>query len=259
VLSNTSPPADNGPATDGIGDVCDTGSITITQNGQPVNITMSSTVANGRYMSATNLVAKCIGGTDADGDGYCAGTADGFDSGSCSPHCAARHTSWAASSGGALPALQMDTDKDGVTDAQETWMSQCATAIVGQVITTCAPFASPFTSGSDVVHSCAQTTGTANKDDEAPWDNWGFDFNDDGLVSGGDELNFAAAYGKTVDQGAVTVSGMGTVAIYRFDLNNDGIVSGSDFLVLSPVYGKTCGTGAPGAETPPRLPSSRSN
>jgi hypothetical protein len=71
-------------------------------------------------------------------------------------------------------------------------------------------------------------------------DNWGYDLNDDGLVSGGDFLNFAAPYGKTVDQGAVSVSGMGTVGIYRFDLNNDGIVSGGDFLVLAPVYGKTC-------------------
>ena len=41
---------------------------------------MSNTVGNGRYMTATNLVAKCIGGPDLDHDGYCAGAAtDNFD------------------------------------------------------------------------------------------------------------------------------------------------------------------------------------
>ena len=182
-------------------------------------------------MTATNVVAKCIGGTDADGDGYCAGPADGFDTG---PNAAARHTSW---SGVTHPALQMDSDGNKISDARETWMSQCDTAIVGQVATTCAPFASPFTLGVDPVHSCAQDT-TANN--EQPWDNWGFDFNDDGKVTGNDLLNFAKPFGKTVDQGSVNVSGMGNVGIYRFDLTNDGIVSGNDLLALAPVFGKTC-------------------
>jgi Thrombospondin type 3 repeat len=234
-IANTAPPADNGPITDGIGDVCDTGTITIQQNGQPVTITMSTTVANGRYMTSTNLVAKCIAGTDADGDGYCAGPNDAFDSG---PHAAARHTSWSASSGGAPPALQMVSITGAkVTDARDTYMSQCNTAVVGQVVTPCAPFASPFTLGVDPVHACAQTT-TLN--DEQPWDNWAYDFNDSGSVNGQDLALFAKAYGKTVDLGPVNVVGMGNVGIYRFDLNNDGIVNGQDLTLLGPVYGKTC-------------------
>ena len=43
-----------------------------------------------------------------------------------------------------------------------------------------------YTLGSDAAHSCAQTT-TAN--DEGPWDNWGYDFSDDGAVTGGDFLD----------------------------------------------------------------------
>ena len=44
--------------------------------------------------------AKCVGGTDADHDGYCI-SSDSFDSGNCGPrlsdgstHCAARHNAW---------------------------------------------------------------------------------------------------------------------------------------------------------------------
>ena len=55
-------------------------------------------------------------------------------------------------------------------------------------------------SGSDAVHSCAQTT---TQGDEGPWDNWGYDFTDDGLVSGGDFAVLLSAFGKTVDQGVI--------------------------------------------------------
>lgn len=76
-------PADKGPRTDGIGDACDSegGVITISQNkvdtsidgdsSASTSITMSDSVANGRYMTKTNVVPKCFSGTDADGDGYC--------------------------------------------------------------------------------------------------------------------------------------------------------------------------------------------
>jgi hypothetical protein len=278
-LGNAAPAPDNGPNTDGIGDACDTGTISVNQNNNnaagsgpspapALSISMSTTVGNGRYMSALNLVAKCIGtaANDADRDGYCI-AADGFDSGSCGPlpsdgstHCAARHNAWTAG-GVAGPAMVLDTDGDKLFDGQETWMSQCTTSYAPPATpvactqggagsttnypATPAPSATPgYTLGSDAVHSCGQTT-TAS--DEGPWDNWGYDFNDDGIVTGGDFLFFSAAYGHTVDQGLRDNSGLksGWTAIYRFDLNQDGIVSGGDFLAISPVYAKTCGTGAP--------------
>jgi hypothetical protein len=249
------PAADNGPGTDSMGDVCDSGTISVNQNNNnnagsgpapapAISITMSPTVANGR--TAAN---------DADGDGYCTAQ-DAFDANI--PHNAAKHNSWA---GATHPALQMDTDGDKIFDTQETLMSQCATAYVppaapvpcavgGAGSTTSYP-APPavgvipgYTLGSDSAKSCAQTT-TAK--DEGPWDNWGYDMNDDGIITGGDFLVMAAPYGKTVDQGLVnnTGNGQGWTAIYRYDLNGDGLISGGDFLAFSPVYGKTCGTGAP--------------
>ncbi len=315
-IGNALPAADNGPGTDGIGDACDTGTISVNQNnngfglgtatpapsGTPIptilhapalSITMSTTVANGRYMTATNLVAKCIGSAqnDKDGDGYCVG-ADGFDANV--PHNAAKHTAWASIPSFIPAAQQMDTDKDGVSDIRETWMSQCATAYVppataapcgvvfvaptptpaigGTPVPTftpapcatasssCYPAApSPgvnygYTLGSDPAKSCAQTS-TAK--DEGPWDNWGYDMNDDGLVSGGDFLAFASAFGKTVDMGLVnnTGNGMGWVSIYRFDINNDGQISGGDFLAYAAVFGKTCGNPPAGTPTPnPAIP-----
>ena len=209
---------------------------------------MSATVANGRYMTATNLVAKCIGGPDLDDDGYCGGPDDLFDANS--GHNAVRHSSWA---GATHPALQMDTDGDKVTDVRETYTSQCAgsaTRATPGPLTTCAPFPSStpglgspgYTLGADPAKSCAQTIGPTNGKDEGPWDNWGYDFNDDGQVNGQDLLVFAVPFTKTVDLGSVDVPGIVPlrVGIYRFDINNDGIVNGQDLLVLAPVFGKTC-------------------
>ncbi|MEO8458031.1 MAG: thrombospondin type 3 repeat-containing protein, partial [Chloroflexota bacterium] len=212
---------DRGPHTDLIGDACDSEvtSITITQNGQPVTIAMSDTIANGRYLTTTKVVAKCIAGTDVDGDGYCVSggvTTDNADSGTCGstvpPSCATRHNAW---SGATHPALQMDTDLDKQSDAVETYL------------------------GSDVTKACAQTT-TAN--DEDPRDNWPLDFSDDGIASVPDVIKFGAAFGKNIAAGSVTVSGYANpVPIARFDLNVDGQVSVPDMLKLSPVFGRKCG------------------
>jgi hypothetical protein len=51
----SNPAPQGGPKTDGIGDDCDTDDIR----------------ANGVYLSAFSLTAKCFGGTDADDDGFC--------------------------------------------------------------------------------------------------------------------------------------------------------------------------------------------
>jgi hypothetical protein len=288
--------ADNGPGTDSIGDLCDasghvgtdtptptpvntntatpvnTNTATPTglpfqQNNQTIYIGMSNTVGNGRYMTATNLVTKCIGGPDLDHDGYCGATggeAAAFDSDT--GHNAIRHGAWA---GATHPALQMDTDGDKISDVKESYLSQCygsatiPTPLVlplpacygPQPTTVPTPVASFFpnptvtpgagapgyTLGSDPVHSCAQTTGPTNTKDEGPWDNWQYDLNDDGQVNGQDQGLFAAVQGKTVDLGFVSnVAGLGNVGIYRFDLNNDGVVNGQDLGSLAPFLGKTC-------------------
>jgi hypothetical protein len=51
----TNPAPQGGPKSDGIGDACDS----------------DDTKANGDYLADLDVTAKCIGGTDADGDGYC--------------------------------------------------------------------------------------------------------------------------------------------------------------------------------------------
>jgi hypothetical protein len=52
----TNPAPQGGPKSDEIGDACDPDDVR----------------ANGVYLADLDLAAKCIGGTDADGDGYCA-------------------------------------------------------------------------------------------------------------------------------------------------------------------------------------------
>lgn len=254
-------PADLGPRIDTMGNACDNeeGTITVDQNcgvaasnygaactgANLVSITLSDSVANGRYMSATNLVAKCIGGTDADGDGYCSinDSTDNPAAPACSPNCHARHTAWALPAGqtigGTHPAHQMDTDGDNWSDAAETWLSQCNDDSTTPGITPCSTVNS---FGSDPVQPCAQT---ATGDSEGPLDNWPFDFNDSNNINGTDFLRFGAAFGKTVNQGQVNQGGMtqnaaNGIPVHRFDLTFDGVVSGPDLLKFGPVFAATC-------------------
>jgi Thrombospondin type 3 repeat len=199
---------DKGPRSDGIGDACETGVVSLTQNGQSVSISLSSSVSNGRYMLVDNVVAKCIAGTDADGDGYCVSggtTTDNADSGSCAsavpPNCATRHSQW---TGANHPALQMDTDHDYFSDAIETYL------------------------GTDPTKSCAQVA-TANN--EAPLDNWPLDLNDDRLSGGADVVSFGPVFNKSV-------AAVGP----RRDFNVDGLVGGADVLSYSQAFSKRCGS-----------------
>jgi Thrombospondin type 3 repeat/Dockerin type I domain len=219
---------DNGPSVDEIGDACDSGTaggvgtgvdhctgvalaIQIKQNGQCISITLSPTVANGRYEVKQNVIAKCFGGTDADGDGYCApgagvtGTTDSADSGACQttspPSCTVRHNAW---SGATHPGLVSDSDKDGFSDTMETYL------------------------GTDATKPCAQTS-TAN--DEQPLDNWPFDFNDDQRANISDVLKYIPVFNTFVN-----TPGSST----RYDLNNDGAINISDVLRFIPVFNMTC-------------------
>lgn len=194
--------ADKGPRTDAIGDSCDgragvtdwPTSLTITQNGSSVTIAMSSTVANGRYMSKTNNVAKCIGLADVDGDGYCAGAGE-LDTN------AVRHNIWNGATYTSL--LQMDTDGDGFSDAQETYM------------------------GTDPTKPCAQTAAGNN---ETPLDNWPYDLDDNQTAALTDVTKFKF--------GDVNVP----PASVRFDLNDDGQVSLTDVTKYGAVFNKKCGS-----------------
>jgi hypothetical protein len=218
------PPADRGPVVDNIGDACDGegGTIAVVQNcsvapngginptpcATPnLSITLSDTVANGRYMTVTNVVAKCVGGTDADGDGYCA-TQDSGDSGACEttapPSCTTRHNQWTS----AQPMMQMDTDGDKQSDALETYV------------------------GTDPVQSCSQTTGNNNE----PMDNWMFALTDHTFVNGQDDGLYAAydpfhvaggVSGAFVAMGPFTLAGITRPGV-RFDFNADGVMNGQD-------------------------------
>jgi hypothetical protein len=109
--SETLVQADLGPQYDNIGDACDTGTaggvgtgadhctgvapaVQIKQNGQCISITLSPTVADGRYITKTNVIPKCIGGPDLDGDGYCSAQ-DSIETGACAsaspPNFTVRH------------------------------------------------------------------------------------------------------------------------------------------------------------------------
>jgi hypothetical protein len=208
-----SPAADKGPRTDTMGDPCDNGTVSVSQNGSTLSITLSPTVGNGRYMSVTNVVAKCVGGgTDGDNDGYCQAAPGG---GTTDPGTqdadATKHSAW---SGATHPALQMDSDGDGTSDAVETYI------------------------GTDPTKGCAQNTTQNN---EQPFDNWIMDFNDNALVNGQDVGAYGPAYNKPVSGGPY-----GGRPGARYDLNVDGIISGGDVGKFGAVYNKNCaGAGVP--------------
>lgn len=263
-----SSPADLGPRNDGIGDACDSGSLTITQNGKSVTVGggsgLTTTVGNGRYLTLTNVVPKCFGGVDADGDGYCTTATPGVngdaaDSGSCATttpnSCFVRHSLWLNAP--THPALQMDTDGDtlpppGVgatnlwTDAVETYL------------------------GTDATKPCAQTRSgvdpTPNTNDEGPLDNWPTDFDDNGFTNVGDYLKYNTILGTaaggfravngggdgngtTFTPATLTHPALGGLAIVqtRFDLNLDGFLNSGDLGKFNAYMNLQCGThaGAP--------------
>jgi hypothetical protein len=228
--SRASAQADNGPRTDGIGDACQGGgtlispsSATFTQNGVSVTVALAAgadPVAHGRYMVTTNVIAKCFGGTDADGDGYCSTQDTPGDSGSCTgtvpPSCTVRHNAW----GPGLGSTAMDNDADGFSNAMETYL------------------------GTDPTKSCAQTPvppGHIGGVSDETIANWPFDFNNDRLAGLGDVSTYSSRFGKPVN--AVPAPGYN-----RWDLNGNGIIDLADVSKFSSVFGKRCGesVGAPG-------------
>ncbi|MCH8992286.1 MAG: thrombospondin type 3 repeat-containing protein, partial [Acidobacteria bacterium] len=80
TYSSTAP--DGGPKSDGIGDACESGGWTGTQNGvSGVSVTLSSTVSNGHYHVSGIVMPICYdtptpSKTDADSDGWCAGSGE---------------------------------------------------------------------------------------------------------------------------------------------------------------------------------------
>ncbi len=268
-ISVTAP--DYGPRTDGIGDACDGaeggtgGALTVTQNGSSVILNgtcgatscgsvagagLSDTVANGRYMSRTNVVPKCIEAvdTDDDNDGYC-DAQDNADSGACAAtvptSCFIRHTSWNVGACATNPGCQMDSDGDTVTPTAGV-ISKWTDAIETYL-------------GTDETKPCAQSN-TANN--ETPLDNMPLDFDDNRTVTGADWLKVAGVInnggsrainlppasglvtaGTNTTAATLTVAGMGTQSQQRFDLNHDGqLALGSDLGKFNAYMGKPCGS-----------------
>jgi hypothetical protein len=247
---------DNGPQTDGIGNTCDTGTAgavgtgtdhctgvavvdRVIQNGLCISISLSTTVGNGRYHVQENVVAKCFGGTDADGDGYCT-TTDASDSGGCAPHCAIVHDGWLP---GTQPLDGGDSDGDGFTDAQETFMSQC---IPGGLLTCSAHVLTPNVYSAagtapalDATKSCAQTTVA---DDEQPLDNWPLDFNDDRADNLTDVFLVVPGLNLSIDQPPSS----GPIPTVRMDISDDGAVNLTDVFLVVPKLNLDCaGAGVP--------------
>ncbi len=223
---------DLGSRGDAIGTACDSGAVVIAcsggttscQNGHAVTgLTLSSTVANGRYHVRTNVIAKCFGatsagGTDADGDGYCAAddntpVPNTIDDGE--DH-ADVHNTWV----GTHPAAQMDTDGDGFSDAIETYM------------------------GTDAAKSCSQDgtefTGISN---EGPLDNFPLEFDDNNFLDLGDVLKYNLPFNLRVAQvtGAPPEYASDLLWGQRLDLNSDGILDLGDVLKFNLPFKKACG------------------
>jgi hypothetical protein len=257
VQVEASPAPDKGPKTDNIGDACDSegGTIHIRQNCTPsvctgattnLSITMSDTVANGRFRVASNLAPKCFGSIDADGDGYCQAQDSGSDGSFGDPcllavpaSCAVQHNGWSPSTNPCLvaggvggPGSLVDTDSDRINNALP--FSDCAETYLG----------------TDPTKPCAMTGetdfGSANDEGISAvsggdgGDNFPLDFNDDQLVNGQDILKYGPIWGKAVN---TTLSG--PTAVYtsgrRWDLNFDGLIQGQDVLKFNSLFGKSCG------------------
>jgi hypothetical protein len=66
-IAAATPNADLGPRSDEMGDICDTGMVTVGSQ----TITLSPTVANGKFITSMRIHKKCIAGVDGDTDGIC--------------------------------------------------------------------------------------------------------------------------------------------------------------------------------------------
>jgi hypothetical protein len=235
-------PNDYGPRLDGIGDICDTGTVNATVNNRPVTFTLASNVANGRYHATLKYDATCFGatpagGTDADGDGHCT-TSDNQDSGACTTTsnaplpgttntCPVRHTAWSAAN---APAIMtgIDTDNDTFLDGQEQYL------------------------GTETTKACQQNpqypTVSGGANNEAPLDNWPMDFNDDQISNTTDVGQFVARLNR-----AVNMQGSGGQApTARHDLNFDGIVNTTDVGKFVAVLNRRCDQPT-GVGTPPGM------
>jgi hypothetical protein len=153
-----------GPRTDNIGDQCDS----------------SPATSDGAYIEWYTLVAKCIGGTDADGDGYCA-PQDGVDTN-------ASVKGW---------TLNVGPDQDGVP-AGDGYGSNTE-----MYLTT------------DPVKHCPATTAA----NDEPIDAWPPDFDDNRVVNVFDITAIQAVYGQTVPPASPRFDLVPNKVINVFDLS----------------------------------------
>ena len=188
VVSYAAVAPDGGPKTDGMGDACEAGA--------------DDTLANGEFQVRGVVTPKCIGGTDADKDGYCVEDKDaGFDAAAGTN--AVKHALWTYP---LIGATSGDTDQDTLgikSDWQETYM------------------------GLDGAKRCARDTTISN---EPLPDRWSFDMNDDRKASLSDILSYIAVYNFATT----------TAALRRFDQDQNGVAGLSDILSFIAVYNFSC-------------------
>ncbi len=211
-------------------------------------------VANGDFQVRAIATAKCIGGVDADRDGYCAGDKDaGSDAaGLCSDNLDndsdTKVNDGCPASGPAetvcaeAVGFAKDDDGDGVLNdgcpvvgfreagdnqvKHGAWASPLTGAANGDTdadtIGVKGDWQETFM-GTDGAKRCAADTTPNN---ESGADRWGFDFNDDRQAGLGDVLSYIPVYL--------------TVGNPRWDQNQDGAVGLADVLAFIPVYLSSC-------------------
>jgi hypothetical protein len=212
-------------------------SITVTINNKSVTVNFSSTVGNGHWHNVMSVLPKCYGGTDADGDGYCAAGTDSADSGACAgtvpPSCSVRHNAWTTT--GALAAiLNFDTDRGGGdnTGAGDPGGISPYIACPGGAADICPENgfdsdAQETYAGTSPAQACSADVTLNNE----PLDSWVFDFNDDTRANISDITAMGPSFNKFVNAAGGTT---------RTDINSDGATNISDVTAFGPFFNKQC-------------------
>jgi hypothetical protein len=206
--------------------------ITTTLNNKSTPFVFSPTVSNGHFHIHGDVLPQCLGGVDADADGYCAGAQDPADSGSCAltapPSCSIRHGPWILSAFSHL--LGFDTDRSGADSLSSSDPGGIGEGIPcpGGASDICpdASFDGDFHE-TYVASNPAQGCSADNTLNNETLDSWIFDFNDDRQSNISDVVAFGPSFNKFIN-----APGGNT----RFDLNSDGLVSISDVIFLG-TYG----------------------
>ena len=149
------PVPDGGPRADAIGPACDSG---VTFDGEP----LSPTVPNGHFHRTATIARSCVLGTDADGDGVCAGyiqipALGPAESGGDCTDAADNDGDGRAGDGCAENDGNSDTDGDGVPDGVDNCLNTGNAASAG--------FTQGDVDADGIGDACETVNSTANTND----------------------------------------------------------------------------------------------